>query len=442
MDRCRSVALSAELREGVCWARPLAGLYLALLLLAVLWPQSLEPLAGGDRARILSERWLADAACNLVLFVPLGVALAFSGRSSRTDRSDRSRRRPRVLLAVAVGFTLSLGIEAVQLGIPGRTASPLDLLSNSLGSGVGALLAGLWPAFGDADPQRARRLSLSAAAVAGVVCIATSWLLAPAFPARAYYGAWTPELPGFFDYAGSGGRVLEARVGEKAIVSSGPDPDAAALRRALVAGESVVVRAVAAPAPTSLAPLVTIADGVPRQILFLGIEGEDLVYGHRVRAAAWHLHDPWIVASRALQGVRPGEAFSLRIERSERTTRLRVGEGSIHPLAMGAARAWALFVPPRALPPFLPAWLDGAWLLLLLGPASAWARRDPFAWAGVLVLWGLLWGLPELGPIGAPASGHRAFAVLAVVGPALLGDAWARRPRGPEATTAIRSGRA
>lgn len=412
------------------WGRPLAGVYLALLLLAVLWPQSLEPLAGRDSSRILSERWLADAGRNLVLFLPLGAALAFSGR------------RPRI--AVAVGFTLSLAIEAVQLGIPGRTASPLDLLSNTLGSGVGALLAGLWSSVGGADRRRARQLSLSATAVSGVALFATSWLLAPAFPASAYYGGWTPELPGFSDYSDSGGRVLEARIGGTEIVSSGPDPDSAALRQALIAREPFVVRAVAGSAPTSLAPLVTIADDVPRQILFLGIEREDLVYGHRTRAAAWRLHDPLIVVPHALRGVRPGETFSLRIERSEHASQLQLqlGNGSLHPLEMPTARAWALFVPPLALPPLLQLGLDAAWLLLLLAPASAWARLDPIAWAGVLALCGMLWGLPAFGPLGALAPGHWIIVVLAVVAPALLGDTLARRRREPEAMPRIRSGRA
>jgi hypothetical protein len=424
----------------VRWSRILAGVYLALLLLAVLWPQSLEPLAGGEGSLILSERWLADAVRNVVLFIPLGVALAFSGRS---HRSGQSRRRPRLWAAVAVGFTLSLGIEVAQLGIPGRTASPLDLLSNTLGAGAGFLLAGLRSSLGDTDPRRARRLSLSAAAVSGVALIATSWLLASSFPASAYYGGWTPELPGFADYSASGGRVLEARVGGTEIVSSGPDPNSAALRRALVAGEPIVVRALAGPAPAILAPLVTIADDLPRQILFLGIEGQDLVYGHRSRAAAWRLHDPWIVVPHALRGVAPGETFSLRIERSPRASQLRVGEDAIHSLEMRAARAWALFIPARALPPVVRPWLDGAWLLLLLTPASAWARRDPFAWAGVLALCALLWGLPDFGPMGALAPGHRVVMVLAVVAPALLGDTWARRRRGTAAAVpSIQSGRA
>ncbi len=403
-------------------------MYLALILLAVLWPQSLEPLAGGDRARILSERWLADATRNVVLFIPLGAALAFSGW------------RPHI--AVAIGFTLSLGIEVVQLGIPGRTASPLDLLSNALGTGVGVLLAGLGSSLDEADHRRARGLALSAAALSGLAVIATSWLLAPAFPASAYYGGWTPELPGFSDYSEVGGKVLEARVGGTEIVSSGPDPNSAALRRSLESGEPIVVRALAGSAPATLAPLVTIADDVPRQILFLGIEGQDLVYGHRTRAAAWRLHDPWIVVPRALRGVRSGDTFSFRIDRSPRANDLRLGDGSIHSLEMTVARAWAFFVPARALPTNLHPWLDGAWLLLLLVPASAWARRDLFAWAGVLALCALLWALPDVGPLGALEAGHRAVAVLAVVTSALLGHARARRRRGSAAAMpSIRSER-
>jgi glycopeptide antibiotics resistance protein len=42
---------------------------------------------------------------------------------------------------VGVGFLLSLGIELLQLVIPGRTTATTDLLCNTLGAAVGWLVA-------------------------------------------------------------------------------------------------------------------------------------------------------------------------------------------------------------------------------------------------------------------------------------------------------------
>jgi glycopeptide antibiotics resistance protein len=46
-----------------------------------------------------------------------------------------------LLRTVAAGFVLSLGIELVQLAIPGRTTATADLLCNTLGAAVGWLMA-------------------------------------------------------------------------------------------------------------------------------------------------------------------------------------------------------------------------------------------------------------------------------------------------------------
>lgn len=74
--------------------------------------------------------WLGrDVAINLLGFVPFGWLVA------------RGRARP-WLLALAAGFATSLFIETIQLWIPGRSSSAVDLACNALGSLVGGVLAG------------------------------------------------------------------------------------------------------------------------------------------------------------------------------------------------------------------------------------------------------------------------------------------------------------
>src|SRR3954453_9492865 len=52
---------------------------------------------------------------------------------------------------VLAGFVLSLGIELLQLGVPGRNKPTADVFCNPLGAAVGWLLAGKYSARGRID---------------------------------------------------------------------------------------------------------------------------------------------------------------------------------------------------------------------------------------------------------------------------------------------------
>lgn len=127
------------------WARALLGAFLVGLGLVVLLP-SADHSALGLASRI--ARYVADwglpypsafafveFVSNIVLFVPLGLLLplaigSFSGRV--------------LMLTVAVGFAVSVSIELLQRGIPGRVSDPRDLVSNTLGTLIGVLLVLAW----------------------------------------------------------------------------------------------------------------------------------------------------------------------------------------------------------------------------------------------------------------------------------------------------------
>ena len=93
----------------------------------------------------------ADVTLNIALFVPLGIALALL--------------RVSPLRALAVGLLLSMTIESAQrFGFPvGRVASVSDLLTNSLGTLFGALMA--W------HHRRLIRPSASAAAALSMLSV-------------------------------------------------------------------------------------------------------------------------------------------------------------------------------------------------------------------------------------------------------------------------------
>ncbi len=73
-----------------------------------------------------------DVAINVIAYAPFGLLLALIGR-----------RRPAVRLttAIGVGTLLSFAMESAQTFLPTRDASSVDLISNSLGTTVGAVAA-------------------------------------------------------------------------------------------------------------------------------------------------------------------------------------------------------------------------------------------------------------------------------------------------------------
>ena len=120
---------------------------------------------------------LADAFANMVLFIPLGVALRLKGNAPHC-----------VLLCAA---TLSLSVELAQFAIPGRNPSLGDFIFNTLGAAIGGAVlrqARLWVSPG---PRVASRLSLVAALVAGTVLAMTDVLLTASLPQTTYFGGST-----------------------------------------------------------------------------------------------------------------------------------------------------------------------------------------------------------------------------------------------------------
>ncbi len=94
---------------------------------------------------------LADGVANVVLFVPLGWALARSGVRSSSG--------------LAVVLTTTIGVESLQYAvIPGRVASAADILANTIGGVLGLVLPHLhrWVV-------ETRRRVLRAAIVYGVL---------------------------------------------------------------------------------------------------------------------------------------------------------------------------------------------------------------------------------------------------------------------------------
>ena len=75
-----------------------------------------------------------DVVINVVGFIPLGFLLF-----ALVTRVTSVSRRSALATTIVTGFVLSLGIEAAQAWIPSRSSSVLDLLLNTMGTGLGSV---------------------------------------------------------------------------------------------------------------------------------------------------------------------------------------------------------------------------------------------------------------------------------------------------------------
>lgn len=75
-----------------------------------------------------------DAVVNVLAYIPFGFLVGLALRS-------RFAVAPSVMLAVMCGVALSAGMEYLQMYLPSRASSNLDVLTNTTGTLTGALLA-------------------------------------------------------------------------------------------------------------------------------------------------------------------------------------------------------------------------------------------------------------------------------------------------------------
>ena len=75
-----------------------------------------------------------DAALNLLSYLPFGLLVGLALRA-------RFGAATSVMLGLGLGISLSAGMEYLQMYLPSRISSNMDLLSNSVGALMGALLA-------------------------------------------------------------------------------------------------------------------------------------------------------------------------------------------------------------------------------------------------------------------------------------------------------------
>lgn len=369
------------------------------ILVLTLWP--IAPRYGAAAGRLSLRFGLADSVRNVLLFLPLGMALAFRGASAAG-----------IALRAAV---LSATIELAQTQIPGRYGNAADLASNVVGAlaGAGVLRTAshwLWP-----TRQAAIRLGLAWSAFVVGVLLATGVLLTPALPQSEYYAGWTLDLGHLHRYTG---RVTSAALGGTPLPNGKLDRSGE-VRRLWLSGAPLRVAAIAGERTSSLAPIFTIHDAQRREILLLGAERGDLVLRVRTRAQAVSLDRPALRWTGVLDQVHAGEPVVIGAWRDGNGWCLSLDDRSLCPLGFTAGSGWRLVWFPQSLAPAAAPWLSAVWLAALFLPIGLWLRATKRSvaaagLAGLALLATPLAGLlsPPLAELAACAAGAGLGAVL------------------------------
>jgi len=320
------------------------------ILLATLLPAAPEAARASPWCVACGEGGVADFILNFGLFLPLGMVLGVAGVRARS------------ILAICGAF--STAIELAQEFIPGRDTSLGDIIANTGGAWIGALIViGIHQLI---IRQRLSGLvSIGAAIFAmGAICT-TGVLVEPNYPPTSYYGQWTAEQGGMDWYRG---RVVAATLGSMALPSWRFD-DQARVHTLMQDGAPVNILAIAGPSTRRLAPIFSVADDRGQEILLIGVRGVDLVVRYRTRSRAWGLDQPYTTIPRAFANYSVGDTMHISLTAARGVHCASVNTTEACPLGFTAGAGWSFLYPAR-----LPGWLRTAlgivWVGVLLAPVG------------------------------------------------------------------------
>lgn len=339
----------------------IAALMVAIIVLATCTPlpeQAAESAATALFCLPCGEYGGVDVVLNVLLFIPLGFGLRLAGL--RTGR------------AVLAGFALSLTVETLQFAaIPGRDASLSDLLTNTLGTAVGALGATRLLSLLRPGVALARRLTLAGAAGHALVVLATSWLLQPYAPFPRYWSQWAHHYPNRPPFPGTVQRVAVSGTE----LPDGPVTDAPSFARAL---SSSALRLEVdghaggwTPAP---APVALVSNGEGIIVLELNQAGGSLIFSPYTRSARFGLHRPSVRLLHAL-GAEDRGPVSIVGERQGNVLQLTRAAGDTvrSRYALGPNLAWSFFLGFALSTDGVAPWLSALTLLMLVVPIGFWS---------------------------------------------------------------------
>ncbi len=403
---------------------------LAAVSLALIAAVTLYPLPGAaSRAAATPLTCIAcgelggvDLLLNVLLFVPLGVGLTLARFSVRR--------------ALVLAALLTFLIELLQMKVvPGRDASLGDVLANTLGGGLGAVLGAHWRRWIRPDPRTARRLALAWTLLLTWIWVGSAWGFGPTWPTGSpWFGQWAPDLGHLKHFPG---HPLTITAGGEPLLP-GPALDQARLEDAVAADPTMRFRAVLGPPTDGLAPVGSIYDGRQREVLLLGQDHRDLAFRTRIRATILRLRNPYATLPGGMAG-EPGDTVDAEGSLLEGRLILQARNGSriaTRLVPLSASLGWALVAPWNARLDGRTAALTALWVGCLLIPLAYWgalaagaaALLAPATTGVLLVVVPVTAGFP---PVGWTEWAAAALGILAGSLAARRVRRWAWLPQAP-----------
>ena len=281
---------------------------------------------------------LAGLLQNLILFIPLGVALTLAG--------------VRPWRVVASGALLSFTVEFLQQWIPGRDPSVADITCNTISTILGMLLVTQAPRWLFVSPRRSAWQARFTAIVAVLAWYGTGAMVRQTFPPLPYRIVTTPD----FDYFGHyEGKVVSVQQ----------------LPRALE------VTAVAAPNPPGqTSPLVALLGAQDQKAVLLSVDGYDLTLRYAMPALRVTLEQPDLRLRGALRSVFPHDAFVAATSHDSTNICLRLNAIERCHLGYTIGDGWKLIYYPEGRPAWVLGLINVLWMMGCVIGVGFWGARS------------------------------------------------------------------
>jgi AcrR family transcriptional regulator len=314
------------------------------VLVATLRPQSGQVAPGWSLSLLSGDEGPAGVLQNIILFVPLGVALALGPW--------------RALRCIAAGALLSLTIEVIQQWLPGRDPSVGDLVFNTLGTGVGVVLARTAPSWLAPSRAAAAWLSLASAVLAATVWLGTGWVLRPMLPVATAPEIRTPDLGGHMDVYSGHVLSVTGRLGVQ---------------------EPLRITATAGTPSTRFAPILDVDDGPGPAGTIVAADRNDLVLRNRSHSMFLGLDRPDLRARSALAGVPPEDTITITARTDTPRPAFCLGLNGKEWCGLGYTMGdgWRLVFYPEHFPLVALTVLNALWIAGWCLGIGWWGRRHP-----------------------------------------------------------------
>lgn len=349
------------------WGVPLVLGAVGATAVATLTPADLQTPLSGPWCIVCGQHGSIDVVQNVLLFVPLGIGLAWAGISRRTT--------------VVAAFAFTLAIEWLQLVVvPGRDGAVGDVVMNTLGAVLGFGLASTDFRLIRPASSLAFRQYLGVLTVWVIVVVLTILSLRPYIPPGPFALVVPVRDSNHFEGTLQSAELNGLPVLPTAALDSG-DPAIERLRSGISIIRMTVIPAGPTPHYLTIARLASL-----RGTAFgFGQHGTDFVCSRSLIATALRLRSPAVSLPGAFPSadvaVEQSEPHELECVRDGATIVIRrrlTGQSLEASVRLTPGLGWSLLIPARLTSTStLVRWPNAAWLLLLGFPLGFYGI---FAW--------------------------------------------------------------